>query len=120
MNEKWREGQLPGMSAYVLAADIFDIWAYLAENSESAADRVEQAIYDAARFSGRPVARPYQARPHGAFTSFLAADPLSQLHLHRCLPAKDGPASNHCGPPRKTQYPAHPEAAPVILVGESD
>jgi hypothetical protein len=51
MNEKWREGQLPGMSAYVLAADIFDIWAYLAENSESAADRVEQAIYDAARFS---------------------------------------------------------------------
>ncbi len=39
------------MSAYVLAplarADIFDIWAYIAENSETAADRVEQAIFDA-------------------------------------------------------------------------
>ena len=42
------------MSAYVLTplakADIFDIWAYIAENSESAADRVEQAIYDACAF----------------------------------------------------------------------
>jgi antitoxin ParD1/3/4 len=39
------------MSAYVLTplakADIFDIWAYIAGNSETAADRVEQAIYDA-------------------------------------------------------------------------
>ncbi|HTW68084.1 MAG TPA: type II toxin-antitoxin system RelE/ParE family toxin [Bryobacteraceae bacterium] len=39
------------MSAYVLTplakADIFDIWAYIAENSETAADRVEQAIYEA-------------------------------------------------------------------------
>jgi plasmid stabilization system protein ParE len=42
------------MSAYVLTplakADIFDIWAYIAENSETAADRVEQAIYDACAF----------------------------------------------------------------------
>jgi plasmid stabilization system protein ParE len=42
------------MSAYVLTpvakADIFDIWAYIAENSENAADRVEQAIYDACAF----------------------------------------------------------------------
>jgi plasmid stabilization system protein ParE len=39
------------MSAYVLTplagADLFDIWAYIAENSEIAAERVEQAIYDA-------------------------------------------------------------------------
>jgi antitoxin ParD1/3/4 len=39
------------MSAYVLTplerADIFDIWAYIAENSEIAAERVELAIYDA-------------------------------------------------------------------------
>ena len=44
------------MSAYVLTplakADIFDIWAYIAENSQSAADRVEQAIYDACAFLG--------------------------------------------------------------------
>lgn len=42
------------MSAYVLTplakADIFNIWAYIAENSESAAGRVEQAIYDACAF----------------------------------------------------------------------
>jgi plasmid stabilization system protein ParE len=46
--------------AYVLAplakADIFDIWAYIAENSESAANRVEQAIYDACAFlAGGPL-----------------------------------------------------------------
>ena len=42
------------MSAYVLTplarADIFDIWAYIAENSETAADHVEQGIYDACAF----------------------------------------------------------------------
>jgi plasmid stabilization system protein ParE len=39
------------MSVYALTplaqADIFDIWCYLAEDSQDAADRVEQAIYDA-------------------------------------------------------------------------
>jgi plasmid stabilization system protein ParE len=39
------------MSAYVLTplakADIFDIWSYIAQDNERAADRVEQAIYDA-------------------------------------------------------------------------
>ena len=42
------------MSAYVLTplakADIFNIWVYIAENSESAAERVERAIYDACAF----------------------------------------------------------------------
>jgi antitoxin ParD1/3/4 len=42
------------MSGYVLTplakADIFDIWAYIAQNNEQAADRVEQAIYDACAF----------------------------------------------------------------------
>lgn len=42
------------MSGYVLTplakADIFDIWSYIAEDSENAADRVEQAIYDACAF----------------------------------------------------------------------
>jgi plasmid stabilization system protein ParE len=42
------------MSAYVLTplakADIFDIWAYIAEDSETAADRVQQAVYDACAF----------------------------------------------------------------------
>jgi plasmid stabilization system protein ParE len=42
------------MSVYLLTplakADIFYIWSYIAENSEAAADRVEQAIYDACEF----------------------------------------------------------------------
>jgi len=39
------------MSVYALTplakADIFDIWSYIADDSEDAANRVEQAIYDA-------------------------------------------------------------------------
>jgi plasmid stabilization system protein ParE len=42
------------MSAYVLTplakADIFDIWSFIAEDSEQAADRVEQAIFEACTF----------------------------------------------------------------------
>jgi plasmid stabilization system protein ParE len=42
------------VTAYALTslakADIFRIWRYIAEDSEAAADRVEQAIYDACAF----------------------------------------------------------------------
>jgi plasmid stabilization system protein ParE len=42
------------MSAFELTplaeADLFQIWAYIAEDSPSAADRVEEAIYAACRF----------------------------------------------------------------------
>jgi plasmid stabilization system protein ParE len=42
------------MSEYALTplakADIFDIWSYIAADSEAAANRVEQAIYDACAF----------------------------------------------------------------------
>ncbi len=42
------------MSAYALTpsakADIFDIWSYIASDSEDAADRVEHAIYAACAF----------------------------------------------------------------------
>jgi plasmid stabilization system protein ParE len=42
------------MSVYVLTprakADIFDIWSYIAEDNEGAANRVEQAIYAACAF----------------------------------------------------------------------
>jgi plasmid stabilization system protein ParE len=31
-------------------ADIFEIWVYIAEDSEAAADRVQRAIYDACKF----------------------------------------------------------------------
>ncbi|MGC2490025.1 MAG: type II toxin-antitoxin system RelE/ParE family toxin [Candidatus Sulfotelmatobacter sp.] len=43
------------MSVYALTplakADIFQIWSYIANDSERAADRVEQAIYDACGFA---------------------------------------------------------------------
>ena len=42
------------MSDYVLTplakSDIFEIWSYIADDNESATDRVEQAIYDACTF----------------------------------------------------------------------
>jgi len=42
------------MSGYALTplakADTFEIWCYIAEDNEDAADRVEQAIYDACSF----------------------------------------------------------------------
>jgi plasmid stabilization system protein ParE len=42
------------MSGYVFTplakADIFNIWSYIAMDSEEAATRVEQAIYDACAF----------------------------------------------------------------------
>jgi plasmid stabilization system protein ParE len=42
------------MSGYALTplakADIFDIWSYIARENEDAANRVEQAIYDACGF----------------------------------------------------------------------
>jgi len=42
------------MSVYALTplakADIFDIWAYIADDSEETANRVERAIYDACAF----------------------------------------------------------------------
>jgi plasmid stabilization system protein ParE len=42
------------MSVYALTplakADIFDIWSYIAEDSEEAAGRVEQSIYDDCAF----------------------------------------------------------------------
>lgn len=42
------------MSDYALTllakADIFDIWSYIAEDSEEAANRVQRAIYEACAF----------------------------------------------------------------------
>jgi plasmid stabilization system protein ParE len=48
------------MSVYVLAprakADLFDIWSYIADDSEETANRVEQKIYDACAFvAGAPM-----------------------------------------------------------------
>jgi plasmid stabilization system protein ParE len=54
------------MSAYSLAplakADIFEIWAYIAEDNEAAADRVEEAIYDACSFVAESPSRGHLRR----------------------------------------------------------
>jgi plasmid stabilization system protein ParE len=54
------------MSAYALTplakADIFNIWSYIAEDSEAAADRVEQAIYDTCAFVAEAPSRGH-SRP---------------------------------------------------------
>jgi plasmid stabilization system protein ParE len=54
------------MSDYALTplakADIFDIWCYIADDSEDAANRVEQAIYDACAFVAEAPSRGH-SRP---------------------------------------------------------
>jgi plasmid stabilization system protein ParE len=57
-------------------ADIFDIWSYIADESEDAADRVEQAIYDACA----PVA---QAPRRGHFRHDLTSRSLRFWTLTR-------------------------------------
>jgi len=41
---------MPYVLTPIAKADIFDFWSYIADDSEVAADRVEQAIYDACEF----------------------------------------------------------------------
>ena len=52
INQRLSSGGYP--SAYALTpfakADIFDIWSYIAEDSEDTANRVEQSIYEACAF----------------------------------------------------------------------
>ncbi len=49
------------MNAYALTSlaktDIFEIWAYIANDSEDSADRVEQAIYSACEFLAQSPSR---------------------------------------------------------------
>jgi plasmid stabilization system protein ParE len=47
-------------------ADIFEIWSYIADDSEKAADRVEQAIYDACAFVAEA---PMRGRTRSDLTS---------------------------------------------------
>jgi plasmid stabilization system protein ParE len=57
------------MSDYALTAlantDIFDIWSYIAERNENAADRVERAIYDACAFLAEG---PFRGHPRPDLT----------------------------------------------------
>jgi plasmid stabilization system protein ParE len=48
---------MPYVLTPLAKADIFDIWSYIAADSGDAADRVEQAIYDACAFVAEAPAR---------------------------------------------------------------
>ena len=70
------------MRSYVVTplarADIFAIWTHIAQDSEEAADRVEQAIYDACSFLAEaPLQRPSPTRSHHVPAPFRDTHPLS-------------------------------------------
>ncbi len=56
------------MSPYALTplakADVFNIWSYIAQNNVDAADRVEQAIYDACAFLVEAPLRGHSRKEH--------------------------------------------------------
>jgi plasmid stabilization system protein ParE len=68
------------MSSFVVTprakADIFDIWAYIADHNQDAADRVEQAIFDACAFLA-------EAPDRGHFRPDLTPRPLRFWTLSR-------------------------------------
>lgn len=72
------------MSGYALPrrakADIFDVWSYIATDSENAADHVEQATYDACAFLAEGHCAAFPPGPHNPYSALLDADPLSELH----------------------------------------
>ena len=67
------------MSGYLLTplaeADVFEIWAYFAENSQIIADRVEQAIYDACALLAQGPSRGHW-RPDLTTRSLLDTKPV--------------------------------------------
>jgi plasmid stabilization system protein ParE len=64
----------------IAKADILDIWSHIAQDSVEAADRVEQAIYDACSFgSGSSYARTYAKGPDKPLSTILDPRALSQL-----------------------------------------
>ena len=61
--------------------DLDDIWNFIAEDSLDAANRVESAIFPACEsLSRRPMLGSKRVENHFLAGSFLARNPLSQLH----------------------------------------
>jgi len=111
------------MSGYALTplpkTDIFNIWSYFATESENAADRVEQAIYDACAFLAEGhFARPFSPRSHRPHSALLNADTISQLH--RCLPAGNNSAPDCRRASRQTKPTPHSESEAVITSRSPD
>src|SRR5579864_8669819 len=104
------------MSVYVLTplakADIFEIWSYIANDSEDAANRVEQAIYEACAFVAEAPMRGH-SRPD-LTTHSLRFWPLIRYPnysiVYRPQPT---PLQVVAVLSWKEKYTAHPEAALV-------
>ncbi len=97
------------MSAFELTpmaeADLFQIWAYIAEDSPSAADRVEEAIYAACRFIAAAPHRGHTRRDlTGLDVRFWTLRRYPKL-LHR-VPAGYGTPSSSGGTSRQTRLSA--------------
>ena len=74
--------------------DIFEIWSYISEDSESAADRAEQATYDACLFVAEDsYARPLQSDLTTRSLRFWTLTRYPQLHSR--VPAGGDAASDH-------------------------
>jgi plasmid stabilization system protein ParE len=104
------------MSEYALTplakADIFEIWSYIADSSERAANRVEEAIYEACAFvAGAPMRGHTRADLTSRTFAFLDAHAISQLQ--RCLPPRNVSPSGCRGSARQKKSAAHPETASV-------
>jgi plasmid stabilization system protein ParE len=99
------------MSAYALTplakADIFDIWSYIAEDSQDAAGRVEQAIYDACEFLAEGPLRGH-SRPD-LTTRPLRFWTLTRYPNYTVVYRPDTvPLQIVAVPHGKTEYQAHP------------
>ncbi len=83
------------MSGYALTplakADIFDVWTYIAEDSETAADRVEQAIYDACAFVAEAPMRVHTRPDLTTLTCVSGPCPVTPI-----TPSCTGPTPRRC------------------------
>ena len=77
------------LSRLLLKRIFFDIWCYIAEDNEAAADRVEQAIYDACAFVAEAPLRGH-SRPDLTTRSLRFWTLTRYPNYDRCLSARDG------------------------------
>ncbi len=109
------------MSVYALTplvqADIFDIWCYIANDSEDAANRVEQAIYDAcelvAEAPKRCHSRPDLTSRSLRFWTLTRYPNYNVVYRAYCLPF---PAFDRRSAPVRPQYDTSSSLRGLFLV----
>ena len=105
------------MSGYALTplakADIFDIWSYIAEDSEYAANLVEHAIYDACAFVAEAPLRGH-SRPDLTNRSLRFWTLTRYPNYTVVYRPETAPPSGCRRSAREKKHTAHREAARVI------